>query len=70
MEHRIPATLNADQSVHVCTTIERECAIAAGLGVATDDLLAFTRNALLASCLSAGRRTALSARRRACETEK
>jgi adenosine deaminase len=55
----IPVTLNTDDPVRVCTTIGREYAIAARLGFSPAELLAFTRNAVVASFTSDERRRAL-----------
>lgn len=56
----IPVTLNTDDPVRVCTTIGREYAIAAALGFSPGELLAFTRNAVMASFTSSERRRALT----------
>jgi adenosine deaminase len=55
----IPVTLNTDDPVRICTTIGREYAIAAALGFAPPELLAFTRTAFQASFTTAERKTAL-----------
>jgi adenosine deaminase len=52
----IPVTLNTDDPVRVCTTISREYAVAAKLGFSASELMAFTRNAVLASFTSDERR--------------
>jgi adenosine deaminase len=57
----VPVTLNTDLPVHLCTTIEREYAIAAALGFSSADLMAFTRNSILAAFTSAERRAGLLA---------
>jgi adenosine deaminase len=61
----VPVTLNTDLPVHACTTIGREYAVAAALGFSPADLLAFTRNAVLAAFTAAARRAALLADLRA-----
>jgi adenosine deaminase len=61
----VPVTLNTDLPVHACTTIGREYAVAAALGFSPADLLAFTRNAVLAAFTAADRRAALLADLRA-----
>lgn len=55
----VPVTLNTDLPVHAWTSIGREYAIAAALGFSLRDLVAFTRNAIQASFISAERRSAL-----------
>jgi adenosine deaminase len=57
----IPVTLNADDPQHVCTTIGREYAIAAGLGFSLADLLDVTRAAVRASFTSHARKASLLA---------
>jgi adenosine deaminase len=57
----IPVTLNTDDPVRLGTTIGREYAIAAALGLTPADLLACTRNAIRASFTSTARRAALLA---------
>ena len=58
-EAGVPVTLNTDLPVHACTTIGREYAIAAALGLTADDLLGFTRNAIAAAFTTAERRAEL-----------
>jgi adenosine deaminase len=70
VEAGIPVTLNTDLPVHCATTIGREYAVAATLGMSPDDLLAFTRNAIRASFTSVERRAALMADMDAWETER
>jgi adenosine deaminase len=55
----IPATLNTDNPIRIWTTIGREYAIAAALGFSPTELMAFTRNAIKASFISAERRKVL-----------
>jgi adenosine deaminase len=52
-------TLNTDDPQHVCTTIGREYAIAAGLGFSPADLRGITRAAARASFTSATRKATL-----------
>ena len=62
VQHGIPVTLATDLPLHVSTTIGREYAIAAALGVSLDDLLTFTRNAIAASFTTPTRQAALVSR--------
>ena len=55
----VPVTLNTDDPVRLCTSIEREYEQAAALGFGADDLLSFTRQGILASFTSEKRRSAL-----------
>jgi adenosine deaminase len=54
-------TLNTDDPVRIWTTIGREYAIAAALGLSPAQLLECTRNAVRASFTTAERRSALMA---------
>ena len=57
----IPVVLGTDDPVQACMTIGREYAIAAALGLTTDELLTITDNAVRASFMLAARREALFA---------
>lgn len=59
VRHAIPVTLNTDDPVRVWTTIGREYAIGAALGLTAEELLSFTRNAIQAAFVSPIRRAAL-----------
>jgi adenosine deaminase len=59
VEHGIPVTLSTDLPVHVCTTIGREYAVAASLSFTPEELMDFTRNAVIASFTTEERRAAL-----------
>ena len=59
VEHGIPVALGTDDPVRVGTTIGREYAVAAALGFAPADLLAFTRNAIEAALVPMDRRASL-----------
>jgi adenosine deaminase len=59
VEHGIPVTLSTDLPVHVCTTIGREYAVAASLSFTPEELMGFTRNALIASFTTEERRAVL-----------
>lgn len=55
----IPVALATDDPVRVCTTIGYEYAVAATLGLSSDDLVAFTRNAVEAALIPLERRAGL-----------
>jgi adenosine deaminase len=57
----IPVTLNSDDPVRVGTTIGREYAVAAALGLSPAELLALTRTAIQASFAPAARRAEMLA---------
>jgi adenosine deaminase len=55
----IPVTLNTDDPLRMCTSIGREYAIAAALGLSRPDLLKISQDAVRASFTTAKRKTAL-----------
>jgi adenosine deaminase len=55
----IPVALCTDDPVQICTTTGCEYAIAPALGVSTDDLSSFIRNAIRATFISPRQRTTL-----------
>ncbi len=55
----VPVTLNSDDPVRMGTSIGREYELAQGLGFLEQDLLTFTRNAIVASFTTEERRNAL-----------
>lgn len=59
MDYGIPVTINTDNPVHTCTTIGREYAIAASLGLSSAQLLECTRHAIRSSFASPERRRAM-----------
>ena len=59
VEAGVPVSLSTDDPVRLCTTIEREYESAAALNFGVDDLLSFTRQAILASFTSEDRRSEL-----------
>jgi adenosine deaminase len=59
MEYGIPVTINTDNPVHTCTTIGREYAIAASLGLSSAQLLECTRTAIRSSFAAPERRRAI-----------
>lgn len=59
MANNIPVTLTTDLPTHLRTTIGKEYAIAAELGLSTDDLLQITQNGINASFTSEDRRLQL-----------
>jgi adenosine deaminase len=61
IEHGIPVALGSDNPVQLCTTVGREYAAAAALGFSHDELLAFTRNAIVASFATPERKAAMLA---------
>lgn len=61
VEAGVPVTLATDNPVQLGTTIEQEYAAAAALGLTTDQLAGFTRNAIQAAFTSDDRRSALLA---------
>ncbi|MDA1358928.1 hypothetical protein O1R50_04800 [Glycomyces luteolus] len=61
VEAGVAVTLATDNPVQLGTTIEREYAAAAGLGLGARELAGFTRNAIRAAFTSDGRRAAMLA---------
>lgn len=59
VENGVPVTLNTDDPVRLCTTIEHEYELAASLSFEMDDLLAFTRQGILASFTTEERKAEL-----------
>jgi adenosine deaminase len=59
VEAGVPITLNTDLPVHVCTTIGREYAVAAHLGLSLAELRGVTRNAIAAAFTTRRRRESL-----------
>jgi adenosine deaminase len=61
IERGIPVALGTDNPVQLCTTISREYAAAAALGLTQTDLLTLTRNAITASFATVARKQAILA---------
>ncbi|MCI0438241.1 MAG: hypothetical protein L0177_03815 [Chloroflexi bacterium] len=59
LEAGVPVTLNTDNPVRMCTSIEQEYQLAATLGFSENELLAFTRNGIAASFTTEERKAAL-----------
>lgn len=59
VEAGVAVTLATDNPVQLSTTIEREYAAAAGLGIGVDQLVGFTRNAIEAAFTSSERKSAM-----------
>jgi adenosine deaminase len=59
LEYGIPLTLASDIPMHACTSIGREYAIAALLGLSPNDLIGCTRNAVAAAFTTEERRAML-----------
>ena len=55
----VPVTLNTDDPVRLCTSIQREYEQGVAMGFGRDDLLSFTRQSILSSFTSEERRSTL-----------